>query len=300
MDWEYAIRRPCTRILTDHVSPELSPNIERENMTWVRASGRTESEVTALNDYELSFAVGGVNQHIFSASVLRNMLNVQTPNTTSGENTEKVTAFLVTPLNNEGTPASGEETTLQKVVRFFQPYVIATSKVGDAYAATIGYNGSAISGLFGGSNFGQVDFHTAATVQTELRMPFSQLFCMPGCHGRTCGVFAVFDTDCSSYARATKDRRYGVNRVRYVVAPTRDPEVVHSYERTRDLQESIKDDTKHYTYEIAIRRIASIQTYGDTSLVKSDVDTASVPEYHVDFSSFWYYRCYMVCLGSTE
>ena len=300
MDWERAAMRPGPRILSDHVSRDVTPDMERENMTWIRVVGRSVSEVAALNDYTFPFAICGVNQHIFSTSAVRNMLTIQTPDTTSEKERDRVAAFLATHLDMVGNPVGGDETTLQKFVRCFQPYVVATSKVGNAYAATIGYNGNAVTGLFAGSNLTQSCFHPAAAVQTDLRVPSAHLSCIPGCHGRACGVFAVFDTDCSLSARITESRQHSANRVRYVVAPTHDAGVVHSYERAQELQRSVKSETRHYTYEIAIRRIASIPTYSDTSLVKTDPDTVALPEYHVDFSPCWYYRCYMVCLDKNE
>ena len=64
MDWGRATMRLGPRILSDHVSRDATPNLERENMTWIRVVGRSASEVAALNDYTFPFAVGGVNQHI--------------------------------------------------------------------------------------------------------------------------------------------------------------------------------------------------------------------------------------------
>jgi len=296
MEWERAVMRPGPRILSDHIPVELCPQIEKENMTWVRVAGKTPSEVAALDDYTFPFTVGGVNKYIFSTSVIRHMLNIKSPNTSPEENKEVVAAFLATQLDKIGNPVGGRETTLEKIIRFFQPYVVVTSKVDRSYAATIGYNGNEVTGLFAGSNLSQASFHPAATVQTELRMPIDQLFCLPGCNGRTCGIFAVFDTNYSSSARVTDERPYGLNRVRYVVAPTRDAEAVHSYERVQEMQGSIKSETELYTYEIAVRRIASIPSYSDLSLRKADPDTVGVSEYLVDFSPKWYYRRYMVCL----
>lgn len=299
MDWKRAALRPGPRILSDHVSRDVTPDIERENMTWIRVVGRLTSEVSALNDYTFPIAVGGVNQHIMSASAIRNIMCLETPNTTSDEQKDRVAAFLLTRLDKMGNPVDGGETTLQKFIRLFQPYIIVNSTVESSYAAMIGYNGSEVTGLFAGSNLSQSSFHPASVVQTDLRLPSAQLSCMPECQG-TCGIFAVFDTDFSPAAKATEHRQYGVTRVRYVVAPTRDAEVLHTYELMQKPHWSTKSETEHYTYEIAIRRLASIPMYNETSLLRVNPDTVGVPEYHVDFSTCWYYRCYMVCLDEKE
>lgn len=297
MDAVTMSKRP--RILSDHVSRDVTPAMERENMMWIRMVGQSSSEVAAFDDFTFPFSVGGINQHIVSASAIRDMLNIRTPNTTSEKQRDRVASFFATRLDKKGDPVGGDETKLQKLVRLFQPYVIATSKVGDAYTAMIGRNGNAVTGLFAGSNQSESQFHPAATVQTELRMPTVDLYCMPGCEGVTCGIFAVFDSDCSPSGRATEDRQYGVCRVRYVIAPTCDADVVHSYERSQERQRSVKNEVEHYTYEIAIRRIAYIPKYGETSLVSFDAETTGVPQYHVDFSHEWHYLRYMVCLDES-
>lgn len=300
MDWERAAMRPGPRILSDHVSRDLCPDIERENMVWFRVAGQSASDVAALDDYTYPFAVGGVNIHIFPTSAIRDMLMIHNPKQTFDEK-QRVAAFLATKLDNVGNPiGKGEDTTLQKFVRLFRPFIIVTSKQENSQAAMVGCIGNTVTGHFAGSNLSESCFPPGATVQTQLRMPCGQVSCMPGCHGKTCGIFAVFDTDYSLSARVTEWSQYGQNRARYVVAPTHDAEVVHSYERKQELQGSIKSETDHYTYEIAIRRIASIPTYCDTSLVRTDPDTIAVSEYYVDFSPCWLYRRYMVCLDENE
>ena len=299
-DWEPSAARRGPSILSDRVWCDLSPDIDRENLTWLRSPGQSASEVSELNDYTFPYPVAGVNQYVFSASAIRDMISVRTLDTTSGDLKDRATAFLATKLDAMGDPLTGYETTLHKFQRLFRPYIVTTSKVGKAHAATIGYNGCAITGLFAGSNLGQVDFHPAATVQTQLRVPSAHLSCMPQCHGADCGIFVVFDTDYSICARDLMNRPYGLNNYRYVVAPTCHEHLVHSYERELQRERVVRSETKYYAYEIAIRRIAFIPKFGDSSLLKIDPITFGVPEYTVDISPAWYHGRYMVCLDETQ
>lgn len=299
-DWEPDATRKGPSILSDRVWCDLTPDINRENLTWLRLPGQSASEISDLNDYTFPYPVGGVNQYIFSASAIRDIMTAQTLDTTSEGLKDRATAFLATKLDIKGNPLTGYETTLQKFVRLFRPYIITTSKVGKAHAAAIGYSGNAITGIFAGSNLGQVDFHPAATVQTQLRVPSTHLYCMPMCHGADCGIFAVFDTDYSVCARDISRRPYGLNNYRYVVAPTCHEHLVHSYEREMYMEMAVKSEIKYYAYEIAIRRIAFIPKYGDSSLVKIDPTTFGVPEYTVDISPTWYHQRYMVCIDEAQ
>ena len=288
------------KILSDCVWSDITPDLERENITWIRSPGQSTSEVSVLDDYAFPHPVAGVNQYIFSGSAIRNMLATPTQNTTSEATRDRVSAFLGTVLDKEGNPTGGMETTMQKFVRLFRPYLIVTSKVGNAHASTIGFNGSAITGIFAGSNLGKIPSHTAATVQLEFRMPATHISCMPDCQGADCGILAVFDTDYSPSARDVETYPLGVNRVRYVVAPTCHEHLVHSYEQDQRLQSCFSSETRYYAYEIAIRRIAVIPRYGDCSLVKIDPSTIAVPEYQVDFSPSWYHQRYMISVDEKE
>lgn len=288
------------RILVDRVWRNLSPDIDKENITWIRSCGRSTHEVSLLDDYAFPYPVAFVNQYVFSASSIRMMMTIQTVNTTSEETKDRVASFLATKVDGEGNPVENEETTLQKFVRLFQPYLIVTSQIGKSYASTVGFNGNAVSGLFSGSNLSQFFFHPAATVQTELRIPAAHISCMPDCHGADSGVFAIFDTDYSSSTRDTELNPYGINKVRYVVAPTCHEHVVHSYEKEQRMLSGLKSETRYYAYEVAIRRIAVIPRFDECSLIRVDTDTFSVREYKVDFSPTWYHQRYMVCLNQTE
>lgn len=300
MAWEHVPMRLGPKILSDCVWSDLSPELERENITWIRSSGQSTSEVSLLDDYAFPHPVAGVNQYIFSACAIRHMLSIRNLNTTSEATRDKVSAFLSTKLDTEGNPGGGVETTLQKFVRLFRPYLIVTSRVGNAHSATIGFNGNAINGLFAGSNLGQIPFHPAATVQLELKMPAAHVACMPKCEGFDCGIFAVFDTDYSPSARDMTTYPFGVNRVRYVVAPTCHEDLVHLYEQEQRLQCPLSRETEYYAYEIAIRRIAVIPSYNECSLLKVNASTIAVPEYQVDFSPSWYHQRYMICLDGKE
>ena len=288
------------KILSDCVWSDNSQDLERENITWIRSSGQTKSEVSLLDDYAFPHPVAGVNQYIFSASAIRHMLTIPTLNKTSEASRDKVSAFLGTELDKEGKPGGGLETTLQKFVRLFRPYLIVTSKLDSAYSSTIGFNGNAINGIFDGSNRGHIPSHPAATVQLELRMPAAHVSCMPNCEGVDCGIFAVFDTDYSPSARDMKTYPFGVNRVRYVVAPTCQEHLVHLYEQEQKRQRCFSSETHYYAYEIAIRRIAFIPRYDECSLVKINPSTIAVSEYHVDFSPSWYHKRYMICVDDQE
>lgn len=288
--------RNAPRVLSDIIWPDLSPDLEKENITWIRSPGQSTSEVSLLDDYLFPHPVSGVNQYIFSANAVRNMIAIRTLNTTSEATRDRVSAFLATELDKEGNPRESQETAIQKFVRLFRPYLIVTSRSGNSYASTIGFNGNAITGLFGGTNLGQIPSHPAAIVQLELRMPAAHLSCLPDCQGVDCGIFAVIDTDYSQSARDLDTNCYGVNRVRYVIAPTCEEHLVHLYEQEHRLHNILSKETEYYGYEIAIRRIAVIPRYGDGSLVKIDPSTVAVPEYHVDFSPIWYHQRYMICL----
>ena len=298
-DWVSPAARKGPSILSDRVWGDLSPDIDRENLTWIRLPGQSASEVSDLNDHAFPYPVAGINQYVFSASAIRDMLTAHTRKPTSENQKDRTSAFLATRLDGEGNPLDGYETTLHKFLRLFRPYITTISKVGNIHGAVIGYSGNAITGIFAGSNLGKIDFHPAATVQTQLRVPSAHLSCMPQCHGADCGVFAVFDTDYSISARDTRSRPYGMNNCRYVVAPTSHEHLVHSYEREIHMERSIKSETTYYAYEIAIRRIAIISKFGDNSLIKIDPLTFGVPEYIVDIGHTWYHRRYMVCLDAT-
>lgn len=300
MDWERFSTPSNALVLLDRVWNDLCPDIEKENITWIRSPGGTTSEVSILDDYAFPHPVASVNQYVFSASSIRNMMTIQTFKTTPEETIDRVAAFLATKPDSEGNPVGKAETTLQKVVRLFRPYLVVTSQVEKTYASAVGFNGKAVSGLFAGSNLAQFSFHPAAIVQTELRLPVAHLSCMPECHGADCGIFTVLDTDYSPQARDTRCNPYGIILVRYVVAPTCQEHVVHLYEKEQRLQGGLKSETHCYSYEVAMRRIAVIPRFDECSLVRIDTDTFGIHEYQVDFSPTWYHRRYMVSLDENE
>lgn len=283
------------KLLSDNVSCDVSPDIEKENMTWNRVGARCAKEEVLLNDFYFPQTTAGVNRYIYSASAVRNMLNMQESQKTSNADVDIVASFLSTPVKSKDETPHHEESTLQKFVRYFQPYVVVTSKIGNGHASAMGFNGgTVVSGLFAGSNHSESTFHPASIVQTELRMPASNFDTMPMRYGKAAGIFAVFDSCYTASINYSEQDIYNLHKVRYVLAPTREERLVYLHERKENnILDSSEEGTHLYVHEIAIRRIASIRSYSDTCIRKSDSFTIAVPNYQVDFSPSWFYRRYI-------
>ena len=290
-DWDPAATWEIPSILCEHVWCDLAPDIDQENLTWIRLPDQSASENSDLNDCPFPCPDEWINQYVFSTAAIRDTVTARRVNTRSEKPKDIATALIATRLDNDGNPLNGCETTLQKFIHLFRPYIITTSKYGCANTGT-----TVIKGISAGRNLDEIILSRVPKVQTQLRVPSAHLSCMPQCDGEECTIFLVVDTDYSICATGIKRRPHGMNNCRYVVAPTTHEHLVHSYESEIYKKRAIKRDTKPYPYEIAIRRIAIISKFGDGSLVKIDPITVGVPEYTVDIGNTWYHKRHVWCL----
>lgn len=281
----YEARVYTPRFLSDQMA--IAPNIKTENVTWTRRGATKPWEVSALDDYNYPYIRVGVNEYIYSAPTIRNILNCRT--SASDHHLRNLADFLSTNVDNCG-HTQESETTLEKFIRFFKPYGIAISKVSEDYSAEIACQGRRTMCLYTGSNSiksAEPRGH-GVDVQTDLRIPcahFSNYHRMDGTDG---GLFAIFDTD--PYALGINETKHASYRVRYALTHSADLKAV--CERVLLSNNGISDgNIRHdpYGYEIAIRKIATIERCNHKT-ISIGFQTVKLLEYVVDYSSEWHYR----------